>query len=117
MDQLRSNKKRGEVLQEDPIEVPDDVDLNNLFDGEDIEIKNLKTALDQLTVEEKGVLFMKYMDDLSIRDIAGIFNVTESAIKMRLLRSREKLRKKYLETIIFLGILAAKMVELVWDIL
>lgn len=117
MDQLRSNKKRGEVLQEDPIEVPDDVDLNNLFDGEDIEVKNLKTALDQLTVEEKGVLFMKYMDDLSIRDIAGIFNVTESAIKMRLLRSREKLRKKYLETIIFLGILAAKMVELVCDIL
>lgn len=117
MDQLRSNKKRGEVLQEDPIEVPDDVDLNNLFDDEDIQVKNLKTALDQLTVEEKGVLFMKYMDDLSIRDIAGIFNVTESAIKMRLLRSREKLRKKYLETIIFLGILAAKMIELVSDIL
>jgi RNA polymerase sigma factor (sigma-70 family) len=112
MDQLRSNKKRGEILQEDPIEVPDDIDLNNLFDGEDIQVKNLKTALDQLTVDEKGVLFMKYMDDLSIRDIASIFNVTESAIKMRLLRSREKLRKKYLETIIFLGILAVKMIEL-----
>jgi predicted RNA polymerase sigma factor len=49
---------------------------------------------------------------MSIRDIADIFNVTESAIKMRLLRSREKLRKKYLETIIFLAILAVKMMEL-----
>jgi RNA polymerase sigma factor (sigma-70 family) len=117
MDQLRSNKKRGEVLQEEPIEVPDDIDLNNLFDGEDVQLKNLKTALDQLSVDEKGVLFMKYMDDMSIRDIAGIFNVTESAIKMRLLRSREKLRKKYLETIIFLGILAVKMMELVRDII
>jgi len=113
MDQLRSNKKRSEVLQEEPIEVPDDIDLNNIFDGEDIQAKNLKTALDQLTVDEKGVLFMKYMDDLSIRDIAEIFNVTESAIKMRLLRSREKLRKKYLETIIFVGILAVKMIELI----
>jgi RNA polymerase sigma factor (sigma-70 family) len=117
MDQLRSNKKRGEVLQEEPIEVPDDIDLNNLFDGEDVQLKNLKTALDQLSVDEKGVLFMKYMDDMSIRDIAGIFNVTESAIKMRLLRSRDKLRKKYLETIIFLGILAVKMMELVRDII
>jgi RNA polymerase sigma factor (sigma-70 family) len=117
MDQLRSNKKRGEVLQEEPIEVPDDIDLNNLFDGEDVQLKNLKTALDQLSVDEKGVLFMKYMDDMSIRDIAGIFNATESAIKMRLLRSREKLRKKYLETIIFLGILAVKMMELVRDII
>ncbi|TDE12387.1 RNA polymerase sigma factor [Dyadobacter psychrotolerans] len=117
MDQLRSNKKRGEVLQEEPIEVPDDIDLNNIFDGDDIQAKNLKTALDQLTVDEKGVLFMKYMDDLSIRDIADIFNVTESAIKMRLLRSREKLRKKYLETIIFLGILAVKMIELIRNLI
>lgn len=117
MDQLRSNKKRGEVFKEEPIEVPDDVDLNNIFDGEDVQAKNLKAALDQLTVEEKGVLFMKYMDDLSIRDIADIFKVTESAVKMRLLRSREKLRKKYLETIIFLGILAAKMIELFRDII
>lgn len=117
MDQLRSNKKRGEVLQEEPIEVPDDIDLNNIFDGDDIQAKNLKIALDQLTVDEKGVLFMKYMDDLSIRDIADIFKVTESAIKMRLLRSREKLRKKYLETIFFFGILAVKLIELMRDLI
>ena len=113
MDQLRNNKKRGEIVMEEMAEVSDDVDLNNLFDGEDVETKNLKTALDQLTVDEKGVLFMKYMDDLSIREIATIFDITESAVKMRLLRSREKLRKRYLETIIFLGILAVKMIALI----
>jgi len=117
MDQLRTNKKRGEVLQDEPMDIPDDIDLNNIFDGDDIQAKNLKTALDQLTVDEKGVLFMKYMDDMSIRDIADIFNVTESAIKMRLLRSREKLRKKYLETIIFFGILAIKMVEIIRSVI
>lgn len=113
MDQLRTNKKRGEVFQDEQIEVPDDVDLNVMFDGDDVEAKNLKTALDQLTVDEKGILFMKYMDDLSIRDIADIFKVTESAVKMRLMRSREKLRKKYMETIIFLGILSIKLIELI----
>jgi len=113
MDQLRSSKKRGEILQEEPLDIPDDIDLNTIFEGDDVQAQNLKTALDQLTVDEKGVLFMKYMDDLSIRDIADIFNVTESAIKMRLLRSREKLRKKYLETIIFLGILAVKVFEMI----
>lgn len=113
MDQLRSNKKRGEVYQDDPIEVPDDVDLNKLFEGDDVEAKNLKKALDTLTVDEKGILFMKYTDDLSIRDIADILKITESAVKMRLLRSREKLRKKYLETIIFLGIFFVKVLELI----
>jgi RNA polymerase sigma factor (sigma-70 family) len=113
MDQLRSNKKRGEVYQDEPMEVPDDIDLNNLFDGDDIEARNLKTALDTLTVDEKGILFMKYTDDLSIRDIADIFKITESAVKMRLLRSREKLRKKYLETMIFLGIFFIKLIELI----
>jgi RNA polymerase sigma factor (sigma-70 family) len=113
MDQLRSNKKRGEVYQDEPLEVPDDVDLNRIFDGDDVQAENLKAALDHLTVDEKGILFMKYMDDLTIRDIADIFKVTESAVKMRLLRSRTKLRKKYLETLIFLGIFAAKVIELI----
>ncbi len=112
MDQLRTNKKRGEVFQDEQLEVPDSVDLNVILDGDDVDAKNLKTALDQLTVDEKGLLFMKYMDDLSIRDIAVIFKVTESAVKMRLMRSREKLRRKYMETLIFLGILSIKLIEL-----
>ena len=117
MDQLRTNKKRGEVYQDEPLEVPDDIDLNVIFDGDDVQAKNLKTALDHLTVDEKGILFMKYMDDLSIRDIADIFSVTESAVKMRLLRSREKLRKKYLETILFLGVFAVKLIELIRNLI
>ena len=117
MDQLRTNKKRGEVFQDEPLEIPDDTDLNVIFDGDDVEAKNLKIALDQLTVDEKGILFMKYMDELSIRDIAGIFKVTENAVKMRLLRSREKLRKKYLETLIFLGVFAVKLIELIRNLI
>ncbi len=117
MDQLRSYKKRAEVYTDEYFEVPDDVDLDSIFEGDDVQIKNLKAAMMHLTVDEKGILFMKYMDELSIRDIAHIFEITESAVKMRLLRSREKLRKKYLETIVFLSVLALKLLEIIQTIL
>ncbi|TDB63694.1 RNA polymerase sigma factor [Arundinibacter roseus] len=112
MDQLRITKKRGEVYSDESVEVSDETDLNTIFDQNDIEARRLMSAMDQMSTEEKSLLMMKYLDDLSIREIAEIFKITESAAKMRLLRSREKLRIKYLETIVFLGLLFAKLFEL-----
>lgn len=113
MDQLRIYKKRGEMFQDEELEIPDDTDLNVVFEDPDIEIKRLNNALDHLQTEEKSILMMKYQDDLSIREIAETFQITESAVKMRLLRSREKLRTRYLETALFWGLLLAKLLELV----
>lgn len=112
MDQLRVAKKRGEIYSDEELEMADSVDLNTVFDDGDVEVKRLNKAMDYLSADEKSILMMKYQDDLSIRDIADIFRVTESAVKMRLLRSREKLRKKYLETAVFWGLLCAKMIEI-----
>lgn len=113
MDQLRVYKKRGEVFQDEELEIPDDTDLNVVFEDPDVEIKRLNNALDHLQTEEKSILMMKYQDDLSIREIAETFQITESAVKMRLMRAREKLRSRYLETILFWGLLLAKLLELV----
>ena len=113
MDQLRIHKKRGEVFQDEELEIPDDTDLNVVFEDPDVEIKRLNNALDHLQTEEKSILMMKYQDDLSIREIAETFQITESAVKMRLMRSREKLRTRYLETALFWGLLLAKLLELV----
>lgn len=112
MDQLRIHKKRGEIAQDEELEIPDDTDLNVAFEDPDVEIKRLNTALDHLLMEEKSILMMKYQDDLSIREIAETFNITESAVKMRLLRSREKLRSRYKQTALFLIVLLAKLLEL-----
>lgn len=117
MDQLRVFKKRGEIYSDEELELADSVDLNTVFDDGDIEVKRLNIAMDHLSADEKSILMMKYQDDLSIRDIADIFRVTESAVKMRLLRSREKLRKKYLETIVFWGLLFAKIIELIMQLM
>ncbi|GGN09566.1 RNA polymerase sigma factor [Dyadobacter beijingensis] len=68
--------------------------LSALGDDE-FDLPALKAALNRLRVEDKAVIYLRYLDDRSIRDIARFCEATESATKMRLLRSRRKLRKWY----------------------
>ncbi len=112
MDQLRIYKKRGETNLDDELELIDeDIDIETLMEEKDLDSKRLQRAIDHLNTEERSILMMKYLDDLSIRDIASVFRVTESAVKMRLLRSRESLRKKYLEIVVLLIAFLAKLVS------
>lgn len=99
MDQLRSPRQK-EVYSDEPYEGV------GLYDDDDAEVaemeaQRLNRALDHLTSDERGLLMMKYQDDISIRDIAEAQQITESAVKMRLMRAKEKLRKRYLEALIF----------------
>lgn len=112
MDQLRVNKKRGETNLEEELEIADeDVDVSVLIEERDTDAKRLHRAIDHLSTEERSILMMKYLDDLSIRDIASVFRITESAVKMRLLRSRESLRRKYLEVLVLLIAFLAKLIS------
>lgn len=112
MDQLRLNKKRGEQYMEDEIEIPDDTDVASIFhDNAEVDSRRFNQAIDKLGTEERTILMMKYIDELSIREIAAIFRITESAVKMRLLRSRENLRKLYLETLIVAAVILTKLIE------
>ncbi|GAB3246248.1 RNA polymerase sigma factor [Larkinella harenae] len=106
-DQLRLNRKKAEVpVNEDMDWLDDDNDDETM----EMEAHRLKSALEYLTVEEQSLLLMKYQDDVSIREIATIHNLSESAVKMRLKRAKEKLKKRYLETLIFLSLLLAKFI-------
>jgi RNA polymerase sigma factor (sigma-70 family) len=101
MDLMRSGKRKIVTVYEENIELEDDKDLLTIFDIEEIDTRSLKAALSHLNLEEKAMIYLKYLDNKSIRDIARIFEITESAVKMRLMRSREKLRKNYLEFFLF----------------
>lgn len=99
MDQLRSPRQK-EVYSDEPYEGV------GMYDDDDAEVaemeaQRLNKALDHLTSDERGLLMMKYQDDISIRDIADAQQITESAVKMRLMRAKEKLRKRYIEALIF----------------
>jgi RNA polymerase sigma-70 factor (ECF subfamily) len=57
----------------------------------DINYEKLLPVLDQLHAEEKALLFMKYQDDLSLRDISKALRISENAAKMRLKRARTRI--------------------------
>jgi RNA polymerase sigma factor (sigma-70 family) len=108
MDQLRITKRRREVPSQESAEVPDDTDQTMMFEEYDLEGQRLRQALAHLHPDEQEVLMMKYKDELSIREMADVFQISESAVKMRLLRSRDKLRTHYMEKILFWGLVAIK---------
>ena len=56
----------------------------------EMETKQLKQLLDQMPTGDKTILLMKYQDDLSIKEIADALNKSESAVKMKLKRAKEK---------------------------
>ncbi|HLF33436.1 MAG TPA: RNA polymerase sigma factor [Cyclobacteriaceae bacterium] len=51
-------------------------------------------AVDQLEAEEKLLISLKYYNDCSVMDIAGITGQSESNVKIRLFRIRKKLYAK-----------------------
>ncbi|GAB3932961.1 RNA polymerase sigma factor [Larkinella terrae] len=106
-DQMRTNRKKAEVPVDDEMDLPDEGGDDELME---MEAHRLKSALGYLTMEEQSLLLMKYQDEVSIKEIADIHNLSESAVKMRLKRAKEKLKKRYMETLIFVTLLLAKFI-------
>ena len=108
-DQLRSHNLRREVYMDDNWERLDVGSDDGLAELVEMEALQLERALHQLAPDEQTLLLMKYQDDISIRDIADLNGLTESAVKMRLKRSRDKLRKHYLEGVVFWLLIVIKV--------
>lgn len=107
MDQVRQVKRQAEVALDENFDLADD--------GYDLELaemqsQGLKKALQKIDPDEKAILLMKYQDDFSIKEIAETLKITESAVKMRLMRTKEKLKKIYTENIIFFFIIIIKVI-------
>ena len=85
-------------IERDSVEVRDIENISfdeNEYSFHDMKVDKLKTALSKIAPEEKMILLMKYQDYLSIKDIVDVFNISESAVKMRLKRAKEKLIQVY----------------------
>lgn len=102
MDQIRVGKKKTEVSLLDNFDVSDEDDETEFLDFQSAE---LSKSMKQMPSDERALLQMKYQEDFSIKEIAETLDISESAVKMRLLRSKEKLKRLYLENIaVFLAI-------------
>ncbi len=58
---------------------------------QDLKLTQLEEVFEYLNPDEKMILMMRYQDGMSVRDIAESFDIGESAVKMRLKRSRARL--------------------------
>lgn len=91
IDTIRREKKQvGELVE----------DINQLGDGLEDTIEDsaimetnvarLRVVLDKLHAGDKAILLMKYLEDFSIKEICDVLNKSESAVKMKIKRAKEK---------------------------
>lgn len=60
-----------------------------------LKAENLKLAMDRIPVEDRMILYMKYLDESSIKDICTVLKLSESAVKMRILRAKNRVVQEY----------------------
>lgn len=98
IDIIRKGKKEIIVSLEDHTKV--DLEDNGMYDAEIMEtnVFRLKEVLNLMNAEDKSILLMKYQDDMSIKEICGVIDKTESAVKMKILRAKERFMKIYQES-------------------
>lgn len=108
-DHVRSSTRRNEVYMDEGWERVEAVD-DDMAEIAEMEAQRLNYALEQMPPDERTLLLMKYQDDVSIRELADVNGLTESAVKMRLKRSRDRLRKYYVESAVLWLLLAIKTI-------
>ncbi|MBM1104616.1 RNA polymerase sigma factor [Aurantibacter crassamenti] len=67
-------------------------DDNSLYE---MKAEKLKQALTLIDPEEKKLLLLKYQDDISIKELTELLEISESAVKMRLKRAKARILEIY----------------------
>lgn len=91
IDMIRKKKKMpllftedvGKVSRETDPEIPDSVLL-------EMKQERLEKVIDRLPPGDKAILMMKYIDDMQIREIGDVLGKTESAVKMQIMRAKQR---------------------------
>ncbi|WP_025740831.1 RNA polymerase sigma factor [Aquimarina pacifica] len=61
----------------------------------EIKLSKLEKALEMIAPEDKALLMLKYHDNTPVKELQNLFNINESALKMRLKRARIKAVKAH----------------------
>jgi len=94
IDYLREKKKIHYPNWNRENELPEIIDDTDEI-AEEINYDNLLVILEQIHPEEKALILMKYMDDLSMKQIGTALRISEDAAKMRLKRARSRVLYLY----------------------
>lgn len=61
----------------------------------EMKVDKLEKALSLISPEDKMILQLKYQDDVSIKEIQNVLEISESAVKMRVSRAKFKIAEVY----------------------
>lgn len=93
MDQIRQGNRLAVVtIDEEMAHLIADESDNEQYEDQ---LQTLTLAIQTITSEEVKLLRLKYEHDLDIKEIARRYNLKDSAVKMRLKRTRDKIRDQY----------------------
>ncbi|GAB4026255.1 RNA polymerase sigma factor [Spirosoma koreense] len=92
-DQLRISKRMNTTLLDDDLEehLPDS--REGIIHEEAMQM--VRQALESLSTQERMLLKLKYEEGATIEEISRQYNLSASAVKMRLKRSRTKIEQFY----------------------
>ena len=97
IDVLRKRSRRRTDYVEDFNTVPmpdqDDWDMDREETGPTVECIDI--VFSKMHADDKAVLMMKYIDGMSIKEISAAIGKSDSAIKMKIMRAKEKFRLLY----------------------
>lgn len=93
MDQIRQGNRLTTVAIDDEqiLLIADDAENDQRED----QLHTLSLAIRTVSSDEATLLRLKYEHDLDIKEIARRYNLKDSAVKMRLKRTRDKIRDQY----------------------
>jgi RNA polymerase sigma-70 factor (ECF subfamily) len=90
IDYIRKNKRLSNKIEDYTYEMESRSEEDNEKELLSSKAELLKIILNGLDPEDKMILLMKYQEDMSIKNIMQVFNISESATKMRLKRAKAK---------------------------
>ena len=64
--------------------------------GEHERVVELRAAMARLPEDLRTVVYARYLEEASVREVAGLLGLTEKAVEGRLRRAREQLRERLL---------------------
>ncbi len=88
----RKMKDKSDSLTDSGKQIAIDVDDEDLLN---LRSQKLKKALELIAPEDKKILLLKYQDDIPIKELTRLLDLSDSAVKMRLKRSKARLIEVY----------------------
>lgn len=89
----KSRRRRWSDIEFIPEQGAEDPEIDTLSEKQlfEVQVDRLEVYMSKLSGEERGILLMKYKDDMGVSEIAAAMKLSNSAVKMRLKRARDKI--------------------------